>query len=111
MKKLFILINFVAAIFTSPAFAYLPVEETPESYSARILNHEIRHDFLQNSTNGMVRLNLTDEEIVLVLQQKWTCPEGLACATVMPEPITLKLPLINVFTDWCGAFVALLCLS
>ena len=57
-----------------------------------------RYDIVE----GHVKLNLKFKQLSLVLQPAFQCPKGMACAAVMPEPITIHLPITYIGTGFCG---------
>lgn len=76
----------------------------------RYLNAEIQHVRLAEGshlaqldiTGGNVQVDFMNQEVTLKLQPAYNCPESAACALVMPAPVEITLPIINVERTTCG---------
>ncbi len=80
--------------------------------SAELVNLNLDTDFakskgLEESNFASVLVDYTKDEITLVVEKPWSCPKDKFCATVMPAPLVLTLPLISIEVDGCG-FITLI---
>ena len=102
MKNL-ILIAAMFVSFSNQAMAHLSVDESPVVMSAELETIEINHEWLNDVESGSITVDVTKQEITLSLVTGWTCPPNMACIAVMPEPVVIKLPIVNTYSDWCGS--------
>lgn len=63
---------------------------------------EIQHDHLAAATTGLVSIAEGNSEIEVDLYEVPVCPEGAACAMVIPTHHEIKLPIIDVKVGTCG---------
>ena len=56
----------------------------------------------QNISYANVAVDFGAQQITLTLQARFHCPPGMMCAQVMPAPIEIHLPLVDVRTGSCG---------
>ena len=69
---------------------------------SKINEFEMGHESLAKVESGSVLINTKESSIQLRLQEPWSCPDGLYCAAVMPEPIVIEHPIAVQFKDYCG---------
>jgi len=52
--------------------------------------------------SGKGVVDLKAKKIEIVLNVVHVCPPGMSCATVVPPPLAIKVPLLKVTRDDCG---------
>lgn len=96
MKKILV----ITMLFVAQAsFAYSPVGSSV--FFANFTNLYIGHDHLRQSTAGMVKVDLEKKVIQIILNQRYSCPEPLVCAAVMPEDMVIEVPIVREQVDSC----------
>ncbi|MEM7645480.1 MAG: hypothetical protein AAF203_01110, partial [Pseudomonadota bacterium] len=106
MKSIIIILASFITLFATQGQAKAMVIGDESAYKAAILDQfEIDHDYMGYINRGSVAVDLINETVTLYLSQYVECPEGMACATVLPEYHEIKLPLISVSEEGCGATV------
>jgi hypothetical protein len=73
---------------------YQPVAQ-PEFYNLKSVRVDPMSQVLPTGkiANGALQIDKENREITISLQPSWQCPAGALCAMVMPEPVTLQLPI------------------
>ncbi len=56
-------------------------------------------------TSGYVKVDTKNSQITVILQPAFHCPNGAICAMVMPQAITLQVPIIDVKKGGCGDII------
>ena len=54
---------------------------------------------------GNVTVDYFKKEVTLSLQPAWSCPDGAACALVMPQPIEFTAPIVDFEAGMCDAVI------
>ncbi len=72
-------------------------------YGANFSEFEVQHEFIENTIAGSVRIDLVKQEIEISLQQRRQCPTGMNCIALAPAPTQIKLPIVDIYDDWCGS--------
>ena len=94
--------SFLSLVFVVASQASLATDLNAPRLSAHLVEIESNHLFLDGASYGAVEINQDEGVVTLRLQKPWTCKQGLFCATVMPAPIELKMPLVAIEEDGCG---------
>ena len=105
MKQILVLIAFVSSFATS-ALAHEPVEKSKTIRLASLIDFNIDHEWLREANQGYVEINYTDNIIHLNLMDAIVCPEGDACIAISIAPaevLDINLPIVDTYTDACGA--------
>ncbi len=76
---------------------------TPTVLDATFEDMQIQHANLKDSIYGRVTVDLENEEIEIMLQQPTDCPKGKYCIALAPAPVFIRLPITEIFDDWCGS--------
>ena len=85
----------------------LPIA-APEFYTGKNLDVAMESVLLPQTdqiTRATVMIDKEARVIRLVIERPWSCPEGMLCATVMPEPIIIELPITYLGVPFGGGRV------
>ena len=85
----------------------LPVA-APEFYTGKNLDIAVESVLLPQAdqiTRATVMIDKEARVIRLVIERPWSCPEGMLCAAVMPEPIIIELPITYMGVPFGGGRV------
>lgn len=93
----FLLIAIAFATTTTTAFA-----KERGLFEFKIQKATFAAAHVKNAGSGKLLLNYEKGEVTLTVTQRFSCPEGLMCAQVMPAPVVVELPIVSVTKDACG---------
>lgn len=97
------LIALVALTLSLGSFATsIITQQTGELVNLNLDLDFAKSEGLEKADFATVLVDYIEEEVVLVIERPWSCPDGMFCATVMPAPVIIKLPLVSVEVDGCG---------
>jgi hypothetical protein len=87
----------------------LPMPTPPYAqltFSAQLdtINVDPNAEYLQNVDGGTIVRNVSKHTLRLTLNRRFSCPADRICAQVMPAPIILDLPIVDVREE-CGSVI------
>lgn len=68
-------------------------------------NLDPRIQVMGQVNQGHIEIDMVQEVATLALYPEFRCPPNAYCAQVMPAPVIVTLPIIEVGTDECGSKV------
>jgi hypothetical protein len=107
MGKLLSLIS-IAALFSTIGFtAQASQLEVNKTYISSLNNFQMdgSSTMLKNVRAGYLQMLLTDKgtpTMALTMYRPFFCPPGKMCAMVMPLPLTVQVPVLDIQTNQCG---------
>lgn len=99
MKNLFLTITFLIGAISTAAESAKKAQGVLQ-YKVTEAKYAFVH--VQNATRAQLILNYDNLEVSLNIKVAFHCPDGRICAQVMPVPIQVELPIIDIETDMCG---------
>lgn len=107
MKKLALALVALSTVtgFSSQAFAESPRVSHFEAKLEK-LNIDPRLTEARDADRGVVRIDMLDRSVQLVLTERLPCTsDGSLCLTVMPRQFQVSLPILSDTRDQCGSRV------
>lgn len=95
----------IAVIGTSAGLsAFANDEEVRQIYRSELTRFETDPLVVDPASiqRGMVQVDYTQRVALLVLERKHSCSFSAICVDVMPEAMTIRLPLVSVEKNNCG---------
>ena len=68
----------------------------------KIAQAQYSSEHVQNAGEATLKLDYNQKQVSLKIERRFFCPEGRACAMVMPVPLIVELPIVSVKADNCG---------
>lgn len=98
-----------SALFAQTGMAQISLNETQLDTPPALLESKLetfnidpKLHYADEVKSGTVQVDFAQSKLILTLDLPFYCPPGLYCIQVMPAPITVELPIVDIQTE-CGS--------